>query len=111
MNKPTRYYSDKQEKRTAKVLGGKVQAGSGCSAFVKGDVSTDKCLIECKTSTTEKKSFSVKREVLDKIEEQAFAMRKPYPVLAFNFGDNEENYYVINERTFIQFQEFLNTLD
>lgn len=111
MNKPTRYYSDKQEKRTAKVLGGSVQVGSGCSSFAKGDVSTEKCLIECKTSVTEKKSFSIKRDVLDKIEEQAFSMKKPYPILAFNFGEDTPNYYVLNERTFKQFQDFLESFD
>lgn len=111
MNKPTRYYSNKQEKRTAKVLGGVVQSGSGCTAFAKGDVSTTKCLIECKTSVTEKKSFSIKKEVLDKIEEQAFSMKKPYPILAFNFGNNTDNYYVLNERTFRQFKDYLESLD
>lgn len=107
MNKPTRYYSDKHEKRTAKNLGAKVQTSSGSSDFLKGDVISDTCLIECKTCTTEKKSFSIKKEWLDKIEEQCFEMRKRYPILAFDFGDGD-NYYIINEKTMKKFIEFLN---
>ena len=108
--KSTRYYSDKQEKRTAKSLGGSVQISSGSSLFLKGDVVLDNCLIECKTSTTEKKSFSIKKEWLDKIDEQAFAMKKKYPILAFDFGDNE-NYYILNERTFKQFIDYLDEIN
>ena len=103
----TRYYSDKQEKRTAKNLNAKVQTSSGSSAFLKGDVVSDTCLIECKTSMSEKKSFSIKKEWLDKIEEQCFEMRKRYPILAFDFGDGE-NYYVLNEKVMKKFIEFLN---
>lgn len=107
-NKPTRYYSDKQEKRTAKNLGAKVQTSSGSSAFLKGDVVSEKCLIECKTSETVKKSVSVKKEWLDKIDEQCFAMGKKYPVLAFDFGDGE-NYYVLNEQLMKKFIEYLDS--
>ena len=103
----TRYYSDKQEKRTAKNLNATVQTSSGSSAFLKGDVVSDTCLIECKTSMSEKKSFSIKKEWLDKIEEQCFEMRKRYPILAFDFGDGE-NYYVLNEKVMKKFIEFLN---
>lgn len=103
----TRYYSDKQEKRTAKNLNAKVQTSSGSSAFLKGDVVSDTCLIECKTSMSEKNSFSIKKEWLDKIEEQCFEMRKRYPILAFDFGDGE-NYYVLNEKVMKKFIEFLN---
>jgi hypothetical protein len=59
----TRYYSDRHEKRTAKNIGAKVQTSSGSSSFLKGDVISTKCLIECKTSTSGKKSFSIKKEI------------------------------------------------
>ena len=109
MNKDsTRYVSDKHEKRTAKNLGGKVQVSSGSSAFLKGDVVTEKCLVECKTCMSEKKSFSIKKEWLEKIEEQCIQMRKQYPVLAFDFGDGE-NYFIINERVMRKFVEFLDS--
>lgn len=106
MRKPTRYYSDKQEKRTAKRLGASVQTSSGSSAFLKGDVVSEKCLIECKTNETEKKSVSIKKEWLDKIDEQCFAMGKKYPILAFDFGGTD-NYYVINEQLMKKFIEYL----
>ena len=67
-----RYYSDRHEKRTAKNIGAKVQTSSGSSAFLKGDLYSDKCLIECKTATTEKKSFSIKKEWLEKLESFIF---------------------------------------
>lgn len=98
--KPTRFYSSRQEKKVAKAVGGKQVANSGATAFAKGDVATDNILIECKTCTENKKSFSIKKEWLEKNKEEAFAMGKDYSVLAFNFGPDSANYYVIDERTF-----------
>lgn len=104
----TRYYSDRHEKKTAKKLGARVQTSSGSSDFLKGDLYTDQCLIECKTSETEKKSVSVKKEWLEKIDEQCFAMGKKYPILAFDFGDGN-NYYILNEKVMRKFVEFLDS--
>ena len=106
-NKPnsTRWYSNKQEKAVAKTIQGKQVANSGATAFNKGDVTTDMWLIECKTATTEKKTFSIKREWIDKNREEAFAMGKPYNALCFDFGDNGNRYYVIDEKTFKQLKE------
>lgn len=98
--RPTRWYSNKQEKYVAKAIKGKTVPNSGAIRFGAGDVTTDDWLLECKTCTTEKKSFSIKREWLDKNEEEAFAMRKAYNALAFNFGPDTDNYYIIDERTF-----------
>lgn len=100
MRRPTRFYSDKQEKSVAKAVGGKQVANSGATAFSKGDVRTDDFLIECKTCENEKSSFSIKRDWLEKNKEEAFAMNKHYSALAFNYGPNEPNYYVIDERLF-----------
>ena len=99
MKRPTRFYSNKQEKRVAKAVDGKQTVNSGATPFQKGDVNTDLFLIECKTATTEKKSFSIKREWIDKNDEEAFAMDKPFSALAIDFGDGT-NYYVINEKLF-----------
>lgn len=107
MNRPTRFYSDKQEKAVAKAVGGKQTANSGATPFYKGDVVTDNWLIECKTSTTEKVSFSIKREWLDKNKEEAFAMNKDYNALCFDFGDNGKRYYVIDEKTFKEVLEWM----
>lgn len=98
--KPTRFYSDRQEKAVAKALGGRQTSNSGATAFVKGDVLTDDWSIECKTSTTEKVSFSIKKAWLEKNKEEAFAMGKSNSALCFDFGDNGTRYYVIDEKTF-----------
>ena len=104
--KATRYYSSRQEKAVAKALSGKVVANSGAPAFVAGDVRTEDWLIECKTCTTQKKSFSIKLDWLIKNREEAFAMNKPYNALAFDFGTGN-NYYIVDEKTFIQMKEAL----
>ena len=100
MNRPTRFYSNRQEKKVAKTVGGRQTANSGATTFSKGDVRTDDWLIECKTATTEKSSFSIKRDWLLKNKEEAFAMGKGYNALCFDFGDNGNRYYIIDEKTF-----------
>lgn len=107
MNKPTRYFSNKQEKHVAKAVGGKQVANSGATKFSKGDVRNDKWLIECKTKTSPSGSISIKREWIEKNEEEAFAMGKEYSALCFSFGDlhNDKQYYILNEQTFKHFLE------
>ena len=100
----TRDYSDKQEKHIAKVTGGKVQSNSGGTKFGGGDVHTDKFFIEAKTPTKEKQSFSIKRDWLTKIEEQAFEQGKECCALAFTFDpDKQENFYIIPENEFLEY--------
>lgn len=104
--KPTRFYSNRQEKAVAKTVGGRQVANSGATAFNKGDVVTDNWLIECKTTTKDAlASFSIKREWLMKNAEEAFAMGKDYNALCFDFGNGSKRYYVIDEKTFIQAKE------
>jgi len=98
--RPTRYYSSKQEKQVAKLIDGKVNANSGAAPFCAGDVVKDNFLIECKTTTKETKSYSVKKSVLQKIKKEAFEMGKDYPILAFNFEPNGENYFVLSQKHF-----------
>lgn len=95
-------YSNRQEKYVAKKIKGKKQPNSGATAFQKGDVRNDLFLLECKTATTEKKSFSIKKEWLEKIKEEAFAMNIPFSALVFNFGglDENKNFYIIDEGLF-----------
>lgn len=103
--KATRYFSNKQEKHVAKAIGGNQVANSGATMFSKGDCSNEKWLIECKTKTSPSQSMSIKKEWLEKNEEEAFAMRKNHSALAFNFGDihNAQNYYIISEQEFLRF--------
>ena len=103
---PTRYFSSRQEKAVAKELGGKTVSNSGAPKFLGGDAQTQDFLIECKTVTKPQKSFTIKKEWLIKNKEEAFAMRKSYNTLVFDFGDGER-YYIIDEKTFKIVQEIL----
>ena len=102
----TRKYSNLQEKRIAKKLHGRKQLNSGATMFQKGDVITDKILIECKTKVKESKSISIQKDWIEKLKEEAFTMRRPYWAITFNFGDNED-YFIINEKLFKQLMEGL----
>ena len=105
----TRKYSKSQEARVAKVLGGKRQPNSGATTFRKGDVILDNFCVECKTATTEKQSFAIKKDWIDKLKEETFAMNKPHWTICFNFGGlhNKENYYIIDEQLFNQLQNYI----
>jgi hypothetical protein len=98
--KPTRSYSKAQENYVASKFGGNRTLNSGATPFQKGDVSLDKCLLECKTKVTPSESMSIKKDWLEKNEKEALFMGKPYSALAFNFGPNEKNYYIIDEYLF-----------
>ena len=107
----TRKVSKKQEARLAKTLGGKRQSNSGATPFQKGDVVAGLFAIEAKTSMTPKQSISIRREWIDKIRREAFAMGKPYSAVAFDFGTgslgNKETFYIIDERLFRKLNEKL----
>ena len=104
--RPTRFYSKKQETKVAKAVGGKRTANSGATTFSKGDVTTNSFLIECKTCTEPRKSFTLKKEWFDKNKEEAFAMHKDYSAVVFDFGDGEQH-YVIDEYLFRILKETL----
>jgi hypothetical protein len=108
--KSTRYYSSRQEKRIAKAVNGQRVANSGATAFNKGDVGTDTWLFEAKTKTSESQSFSIKKEWLTKNREEMFAMGKSYSALVFDFGDGN-NYYVLDEKTFLMMKDLLDNND
>lgn len=93
----TRKFSSKQEHRIAKMFDGKVVANSGATKFNKGDVKVDNILIECKTATKPKESFSIKKEWLDKNKEEAFALGIDYTLLAIDFG-SEDDYFIIDKK-------------
>lgn len=98
--KSNRFYSKKQEEKVAKALNMRRTPNSGATLFAKGDVEGEDILIECKTLTTKQKSHSIKKEWIEKNEEEAFARNKSLSALAFDFGDGE-NYYIVNETDFI----------
>lgn len=102
----TRYYSDKQENYIAKITGGVVQSNSGGTKFGGGDVHTKKFLIEAKTPTKERTSYTVKKEVLAKLYEQAFEQNKECGVLAFRFDPDGSDFYVLSERDFLEYLRY-----
>ena len=106
--RPTRWYSNQQEKKVAKAVGGRQTANSGATAFSKGDVTTNEWCIECKTKTKDCSSFTIKEDWLLKNEEEAFAMGKNYSALCFDFGPSaNKRYYVISERLFQTLQNYM----
>ena len=109
---PTRHFSAKQEEAVAKATGGKRTPNSGATDFGgKGDVHSDKFLLECKTKTTHSESISIKREWFEKNKQEAMFMGKPYSAVVFNFGPDEENHYIIDEYLFLELLNHLNTLE
>ena len=106
MKKPTRFYSNRQEKKVAIAVKGKQTANSGATPFFKGDVTTDLFLLECKTKTTPSSSMTIKKEWIDKNVEEAFAMNRPYSAVVIDFGDGT-NYYLIDEKLFKRLNEYL----
>lgn len=94
-NKPTRFYSRKQEVSASKLLGVKTQSNSGATPFAKGDLIGKNCLLECKTLTKCQKSMTIKKDWLDKLKDEAFSMNRQFHGLIFNFGPNTKNYITI----------------
>ena len=104
--RPTRFYSNQQERQVAKATNGQRTANSGATMFGKGDVRTEYFLIECKTCTEPRKSFTLHKEWFNKNKEEAFAMHKDYSALVFDFGDGER-FYCIDERLFQKLQNYI----
>ena len=100
--KPTRYYSNKQEKKVAEVFNGFQTKNSGATKFGgKGDVLIPGLMsIECKTKTVLSDSISIKKDWLEKIKKESLFDGKKYYSLAFNFGPNQDNYYIIDNELF-----------
>lgn len=107
MNKENmRSFSNRQERKIARQFDGKQTANSG-AGFIKGDILTRNFLIEAKTTTKEIKTFPVKEEWLKKLKQEKFAMNKRHAALAFQFKQGGENYFIIDERAFNDFQRLV----
>ena len=77
-------HSPEQEAKWARELEGKVTPGSG-SGNVKGDVRV-KGLVRLENKTTDKKSFSLTREIIEKIEHAALNNNE-IPFIQIDFID------------------------
>lgn len=108
----TRYFSDMQEKHIAKVTGGKVQSNSGGTKFGGGDIHTKKFFIEAKTPAIERKSFTIMKDWIIKMREQAFEQGKECCALAFTFDpDKQENFYILSERDFLEYLMYKESIE
>ena len=98
----TRYYSDLQEDRVKELISGWKNPNSGAGKFRKGDVIQQDAsiLVECKTPTCEKDSFSIKKEWITKNRSEARDMRLFNNAIAFTYGPKQENFFVIDEKLF-----------
>ena len=108
---PTRHYSKIQEDSVAKAVSGQRQPNSGATTWAKGDVISDKFLLECKTKTSPSESISIKKSWIEKNRQEAVFSGKPYQAIVFNFGPDEENHYIIDEYLFLELLNHLNTLE
>ena len=96
-DKSTRYFSERQERDIATKFGGYLSSNSGASDFSAGDVVLEHFLIECKTCMKEQTSFTIKKEWIEKVHKESFSKDKFDGIVAFNFGPEKENYFIINE--------------
>ena len=104
---PGKDFSASQENDIARLLGGRVQSNSGGTRFGGGDVQTSQFFIEAKTPTKEQTSFSIKKEWICKMQEQAFEQGKHHCSLAFRFSPDGEDYFVINSRMMRELVEYM----
>ena len=96
----TRYASETQENRIANKLGGRVNSNSGAGKFAKSDVVVNEASlsIECKTCMSEKDSFSIKKDWIEKHRQESWANRLANSVIAFNFNyQDSHDFYVIDD--------------
>ena len=96
----TRYYSEKQEKEVASVIGGFVQANSGATKFAKGDIinKDSSILVECKCQLVDKTSFSIKKDWIAKNNLERKEMQLENSCIAFRFGPDQEDYFIIDKK-------------
>lgn len=108
--KPTRHFSNIQEKSIAKAVGGRQTPNSGATAYSKGDVvegDRNGWLLEAKTCVKDQKSFTMQEAWFKKNREESIFMHKQYSAVVFNFGPDKPNYYCIDEATFLEMKEAL----
>lgn len=81
-----------QEKNLKKRVNGRLTVNSGAtSVFDKADVDTSVFKIECKT--TDKKSYSLKKSILDKVNKEAIFQNK-MPLMEIEIGHDK---YIVSK--------------
>ena len=95
--------SDRHEKQAAKKIRGRQTMASGALSFSKADVFNDLVRMECKT--TEKQSYSVKKELLLKVAGETEHGKIPVFNIQFEGTSSNLNYYIIDEGWFLELLE------
>jgi len=100
-----RKMSQSQERRTARQVKGRptVASGSTPNRREKGDVRADDLRVECKF--TGKKSFSLKKEELDKIAGEAQGDEMPVFAVEFRSEKGRDEYYIVPKGWFLELLE------
>lgn len=85
--------SKNQENKVAKELSGRVTPASGALWGSKGDVKSDKFLVECKT--TEKEFYTLTFNVWDKIYREAIKEGLRIPVMCIDIMNGKKRFAVM----------------
>ena len=97
-----------QERKVAVDIGGRTQPGSGNQWNAKGDVKSESLLIECKSTIHQ--SFTLKVDVLEKIErEAALAGREAVLQVEFQGKRRVAKYAVISYDRLLELLELEKT--
>lgn len=97
MKTPGQKASQAHEKRLEKVIGGSRTAASGAFWSRKGDVRSEKYLVEHKYTAA--KSFSIKAAELNKIQTEAFLVGR-IPIFCLALGNRD--YVLLLEDDFVE---------
>lgn len=89
----TRKQSQIQERKVAKEIGGKVTIASGAFWCNKGDVRSDKFLVECKT--TKKPYYRLNFKLWDKIHKEALRDGLRIPVMCIELDGGKSTLAVL----------------
>lgn len=95
--------ADKQTSYVSGYLGVPKTARSGATLNGgKGDLQDEFSLFECKTTMSEKSSFSVKKEWLTKANKERVEERRQFSFLVINFGGlpSQDNHVVMSLEDF-----------
>lgn len=95
----TKYQSNKQEKRVAKSLDAKVTVASGALSFQKADVRSEDFLVECKT--TSKNYYTLTLKTWEKIESQAVKDGIRMPLMCIDLNNGETSIAIMRQLDFI----------
>lgn len=88
-----RALASRQDKRVAKESGMHVVTNSGATAGRKGDLKRKgkvSVLVETKTAEKPRRSFTIQKDWLTKLYDQAFSMMKEFHYLVFTFDMRED---------------------